>query len=203
MPAIVVHGMPPLSLHQQLSTGMFGASRVTPPCQPWRWQRVTQSLPTTLGKHNPPPRSLQHQLSTGMPRACQVTPSWQPIALPTGDPAYTTHVGDAQPSTEFIEVLAKLVQKQRVRVKQHLQVCVQAHQVHLRARHEKEWDERHEGQSMSHRSVAESIELTVDGGQIFDGDTLSPFSHGKCRGKFRLERMLTVNGGWILDWDAL
>ena len=80
------------------------------------------------------------------------------MALPTGDPAYTTHVGDAQPSTEFIEAAAKLVQKQRVRVKQHLQARVQAHQVHLRARHEREWDERHAGQGMSHRSVAESID---------------------------------------------
>ena len=35
---------------------------------------------------------------------------------------------------------------------------MQAHQVHLRARHEKEWDERHAGKGMSHRSVAESIE---------------------------------------------
>ena len=80
------------------------------------------------------------------------------MALPTGDPGYTTHVGDVQPTTEFIEAVAKLVQKQRVRVKQHSQVRVQAHQVHLRARHEKEWDERHVGQGMSHRSVAESIE---------------------------------------------
>ena len=80
------------------------------------------------------------------------------MALPTDDPGYTTHVGDVQPTTEFIEAVAKLVQKQRERVKQHLQVRVQAHQVHLRARHEKEWDERHAGQGMSHRSVAESIE---------------------------------------------
>ena len=80
------------------------------------------------------------------------------MTLPTGDPEYTTHVGDAQPSTEFIEDVAKLLQKQRVQVKQHLQVRVQAHQVHLRARHEKEWDERDAGQGMSHRSVAESIE---------------------------------------------
>ena len=63
------------------------------------------------------------------------------MALPTGDPGYTTHVGDVQPTTEFIEAVSKLVQKQRVLVKQHLQVRVQAHQVHLRARHEKEWDE--------------------------------------------------------------
>ena len=80
------------------------------------------------------------------------------VALPTGDPGYTTPVGDVQPTTEFIEAVAKLVQKQRVRVKQHLQVRVQAHQVHLRARHEKEWDERHAGHRMSHRSVAQSIE---------------------------------------------
>ena len=80
------------------------------------------------------------------------------MALPTGDLAYTTHVGDEQPSTEFIDAVAKLVQKQRVRVKQHLQVRVQAHQLHLRATHEKEWDERHVAQGMSHRSVAESID---------------------------------------------
>ena len=43
-------------------------------------------------------------------------------------------------------------------LKQHLQVRVQANQAHLRARHEKEWDERHAGQGMSHRSVSESIE---------------------------------------------
>ena len=46
------------------------------------------------------------------------------MALPTGDPGYTTHVGDVQPTTEFIEAVAKLVQKQRVRLKQHLQVRV-------------------------------------------------------------------------------
>ena len=80
------------------------------------------------------------------------------MALPTGHPECTTHVGDAQPSGEFVEVVAKLLQRQRVRVKQHLQVRVQAHRVLLRARHEKEWDERHAGQGMSHRSVAESIE---------------------------------------------
>ena len=70
------------------------------------------------------------------------------MALPTGDPGYATHVGDVQPTPEFIEAVAKLVQKQRVRVKQHLQVRVQAHQAHLRARHEKEWDERHAGQGI-------------------------------------------------------
>ena len=46
------------------------------------------------------------------------------MAQPTGDPEYTTHVGDAQPSTEFVEAVAKLLQRQRVRVKQHLQVRV-------------------------------------------------------------------------------
>ena len=49
------------------------------------------------------------------------------MALPTADPECTTHVWDAQLSTEFIEAVAKLVQKQTVRVKQHLQVRVQAH----------------------------------------------------------------------------
>ena len=33
-------------------------------------------------------------------------------------------VGDVQPTTEFFEAVAKLVRKQRVRVKQHLQVRV-------------------------------------------------------------------------------
>ena len=39
------------------------------------------------------------------------------MALPTADPGYTTHVGDVQPTTDFIEAVAKLVQKQRVRGK--------------------------------------------------------------------------------------
>ena len=79
------------------------------------------------------------------------------MALPTGDPEYTTHVREAQPSPEFVEAMARLLQRQRVRVKRHLQVRVQAHEVHLGARHEKEWDERHAGHGISHRSVAEAI----------------------------------------------
>ena len=45
------------------------------------------------------------------------------MALPTGDPGYATHVGDVQPTPEFIEAVAKLVQKQRVRVKQQAGPC--------------------------------------------------------------------------------
>ena len=105
----------------------------------------SQSAAPTVARHAP-----------GVPSNTQLAA----MALPTvkGDPAYTTHVGDAQPTIEFIEAVAKHVQKQSVRVQQHLQVRVQAHQVHLRARHEKEWGERHASQGMSHRSVAESIE---------------------------------------------
>ena len=136
--AIVVYVMAPLSLQQQLLTGMSGACQVSPRCEPWRWQRVTQSLPITLGTHNPLPHSLQHQLSTGMPRACHVTPGCQPWRCQRVTPDIPHMWGMCSPGPEFIEALAKLVQKPRVRVKQHLQVHVQGHQAHLRARHEKE-----------------------------------------------------------------
>ena len=91
---------------------------------------ASQSAAPTVDKHAP-----------SVPSNTQLAA----MALPTDDHAYTTHVGDAQPTAEFIEAVAKTVQNQRVRVKQHLQVRVQARQVHLRARHEKEWDERHAG----------------------------------------------------------
>ena len=117
VPAITVDAVPPRST--ATTVNRHAPSQVTPSCQPWRCQRVTQNIPPSLGKHDPPPRTLQHQLSTAV---------------------------------------AKLLQRQRVRVKQHLQVGVQAHQLHLRARHEREWDERHAGQGMLHRSVAEAIE---------------------------------------------
>ena len=103
----------------------------------------SQSTATTVNRHAP-----------CLPSETQLPA----MALPTGDPEYTTHVGEAQPSPEFVEVVARLLQRQRVRVKRHLRVRVQARQVHLRARQEKKWDERHVVQGMSHRYVAEAIE---------------------------------------------
>ena len=49
-------------------------------------------------------------------------------------------------------------QKRKVRVTRHLQVRVEAHQMQLRARHTKEWDERHAEHGMSQTSVAQSVE---------------------------------------------
>ena len=40
-----------------------------------------------------------------------------------------TSVGANQPSSEFVEAVAKLMQKRKVRVARHLQVRVDAHQM--------------------------------------------------------------------------
>ena len=52
-------------------------------------------------------------------------------------------VGANQPSSYLVEAMAKLLQNRKVQVARHLQVRVEAHQMQLRARHAKEWDERH------------------------------------------------------------
>ena len=63
-----------------------------------------------------------------------------------------------QTSSEFVEAVAQLPQKRKVRVARHLRVCVEAHQMQLRARHAKEWDARHAEHGMSQSSVAQSVE---------------------------------------------
>ena len=63
-----------------------------------------------------------------------------------------------QTSSEFAEAVAQLLQKRKVRVARHLRVRVEAHQMQLRARHAKEWDERHAEHGMSQTSVAQSVE---------------------------------------------
>ena len=103
----------------------------------------SQSTATTVNRHAP-----------SLPSNTQLPA----MVLTTGHPEHTTHVGEAQPFPEFVEAMARLLQRQRVRVKRHLRVRVPAHQVHLRARHEGEWDERHARQGISHRSVAVAIE---------------------------------------------
>ena len=61
-------------------------------------------------------------------------------------------------SSEFVEAVAQLLQKRKVRVARHLRVRVEAHQMLLRARHATEWDERHAEHGMSQTSVAQSVE---------------------------------------------
>ena len=63
-------------------------------------------------------------------------------------------VGANLPSSHFVEAVAKLLQKRRARVARHLQMRVEAHQMQLRARHAKEWDERHAEHGMSQTSAA-------------------------------------------------
>ena len=63
-----------------------------------------------------------------------------------------------QTSSEFVEAVAQLLQKRKVRVARHLRVRVEAHQMQLRARHAKEWDARHAEHGMSQSSVAQSVE---------------------------------------------
>ena len=58
-------------------------------------------------------------------------------------------VAPLQASSQFVEAVAQSLQKRKVRVARHLQVRVEAHQMQLRARHAKEWDERHEEHGMS------------------------------------------------------
>ena len=63
-----------------------------------------------------------------------------------------------QTSSKFVEAVAQLLQKRKVRVARHRQVRVEAHQMQLRARHAKEWDEWHAEHGMSQTSVAQSVE---------------------------------------------
>ena len=62
-----------------------------------------------------------------------------------------------QTSSEFVEAVAQLLQKRKVRVAKHLRVRVEAHQMQLRARHAKEWDARHAEHGTSQSSVAQSV----------------------------------------------
>ena len=64
--------------------------------------------------------------------------------------------GANQPSSGFVEAVAQLLR--RVRVATHSQVRAKAHQMQLRARHTKEWDERNAEHGMSQKSVARSVE---------------------------------------------
>ena len=115
-------------------------------------ETLSQSTTTTIHRH-----------ARSMPSTTQLAA----MAQPTGDPQHvsipidTTPAAlamEAQPSPEFVQAVAVLLQKQRVRVRHHLQVRVRAHQVHLRAQREMNWDERHAPQGMSHASVAQAIQ---------------------------------------------
>ena len=81
-----------------------------------------------------------------------------PLPHVCSDQQDITSVGANQPSLDFVEAVAQLLQKHKVRVAKHLQVRVEAHQMHFRARHAKEWDERHAEHVMSQTSVAQPVE---------------------------------------------
>ena len=63
-----------------------------------------------------------------------------------------------QTFSAFVEAVAQLLQKRKVRVARHLRVRVEAHQMQPRARHAKEWDARHAQHGMSQSSVAHLLE---------------------------------------------
>ena len=73
-----------------------------------------------------------------------------------------TSVGANQPSSEFVEAAAQLLKKRKMRVARQLQARVEAHHMQLRARHAKEWDERHVEHGMSQTSMAHSVAARQD-----------------------------------------
>ena len=76
-----------------------------------------------------------------------------PLRHVCSDQQAITSVGANEPSSEFVEAVAQLLQKRKVRVARHLQVRVEAHPLQLRARHAKEWDERRVEHGTSQTSV--------------------------------------------------
>ena len=66
-----------------------------------------------------------------------------PLPHVCSDQRDITSVAPNQPSSDFVEAVAHLLQENKVRVARHLPVRVEAQRMQLRARHAKEWDERH------------------------------------------------------------
>ena len=131
----------------------------------------TSVLAMALARGAPPPSPTATQsasrvgdrnMSMHAQRDCLVTCVWLPWRR------YSMHVVSDQQdmmsvcanqqSSKFVEAVAQLLQKRKVRVARHLQVHVEAHQMQLRARHAKESDERHGEHGMSQTSVAQSVE---------------------------------------------
>ena len=81
-----------------------------------------------------------------------------PLPHVCSDQQGITSFGANQPSSAFFEAVAQFLQKRKLLAARHLQVRVAAHQMLLRARHAKEWDERHVEHGMSQTSAAQSVE---------------------------------------------
>ena len=83
------------------------------------------------------------------------------MALPPGDrtdPHDSMSFAVGEPSSDFVEAVAKLLQKRKVRVARHLHVCVEADQMHLMARCAMDWDESYAADGMSQASVVQLVE---------------------------------------------
>ena len=101
------------------------------------------------GAHPPSPTATQSASKVGdMSTHAQSMPNEMCVAASA----------PLQTSSEFVDAVAQLLQKRKVRVARHLRVRVEAHQMQLRARHAKEWDARHAEHGMSQSSVAQSVE---------------------------------------------
>ena len=79
-------------------------------------------------------------------------------AQSTPDDMCVAALAPLQTSSEFVEAVAQLLQKRKVRVARHLHVRGEAHRMQLRAQPAKEWDERHAEHGMSQTSMAQSME---------------------------------------------
>ena len=133
-----------------------GASRVGYRNRPMHAQSVPMdsSVPAmALARGAPPPSpTATHSASRVGDRTMSMH------AQSNRDEMCVAALAPLQTSSEFVEAVAQLLQKRKVRVARHLQVRVEAHQMQLRARHAKDRDERHAQHGISQTSVAQSVE---------------------------------------------
>lgn len=90
-------------LYERTLTKMVGLSQGCSQrgCNRGRRAAPSQSTATTVNRNAP-----------SMPSNTQLPA----MALPTGDQEYISHVGEAHPSPEFVEDVARLLQRQSLRV---------------------------------------------------------------------------------------
>ena len=92
-----------------------------------------------------------------MPR-CMCVAALAPVSHVCMSEQDITLLGLTQPFSKFVETIARLLQKHKMRVARHLQVRVEEHQMPPRAHQASEIDERHAEHGMSQTSVAWSLE---------------------------------------------
>ena len=133
--------------------GMPRAYLLTPRCQPWRWHqmRPPPSPPSTQGAARVGYRKDRPMHAQGVPLDASVPAMALARGAPAPSPCATqsaSRVGDRnmsmhaqsmpdemcvaasaplQTSSEFVEAVAQLLQKRKVRVARHLRVRVEAH----------------------------------------------------------------------------